>query len=137
MGSRLVVSIKHNNIRIAAIYYHWGAFNYSASNIVNGIAKHVEKNRHLDDEAMRLSLIRYCESNGGGLRGKQVDWDYATAAYPQETFEKDKVHRNYGLITMTQDGFDSFDWWSEGDASIDYNDDDATIHVNVPLFPDL
>lgn len=50
--------------------------------------------------------------------------------YPNETF-KDDINRNYGLIAITDDGMGELEYWSEGDLTIDF--DEETVYNEVMI----
>lgn len=124
MGQRLVITIKQNNEDLAAIYYHWSGYTYSAlletKKVINCIYNH-------DDETIpefQLRLVKFVEENGGGIRGDQYELEYIQNMYPNEKFNTDKYSRNNGLIALSKKGIKELQDWSEGDVII-YLDDDT------------
>lgn len=131
MGMRLVVTIKNGDKRLCNIYYHWGAYTYSAllqtKKIVDCIYNHVDET---EDEFL-LRLIHFVEQDGGGIaQGKDSrEWKYITKKYPHEKFKEEGIGRNDGLICLSNDGMDDSQSWSEGDLEIDL--EEYTIHNYV------
>ena len=131
MGQRLVVTVNQYGEDIAKIYYHWSAYSLSAlqeaRDIINVL--YDEENEIKD---LKLRLIRFCEQNGGGIRGGENsdEWKYITKLYPNETFKKDNISRNYGLIALSQDGMEDFQGWSEGDVYIELDENRVINYVN-------
>ena len=122
MGQRLVVTIQNEGRDIAAIYYHWSAYTYSAlyetRNIINCIYNHMDET----EEQMLLKLIRFLEDEGGCIRGSEEEHEYIQSLYPNEIF-KDEGSRNDGLIALSEDGIRDLQGWSEGDVFIQLDND--------------
>lgn len=56
-----------------------------------------------------------------------MEWIFATEKrsrkkYPNETF-KDDINRNYGLIAITDGDMEELEYWSEGDLTIDFDEE--------------
>ena len=131
MGQRLVVTVTNCGENIAKIYYHWSAYSLSALEEAKDII-----NALYDDECkendIRLRLIRFCEQNGGGIKGgKDSDeWKYISQLYPNEVFKEDNISRNYGLIALSESGMENLQDWSEGDVYIEMDNDRIINYVN-------
>lgn len=74
------------------------------------------------ESELLLRLIRFCESNGGGIDGTPPEMEYIKKLYPNETFKED-VHRSYGLIALSEKGMEQMQYWSEGDITIDLDNE--------------
>lgn len=131
MGQRLVLTVTQNGEDIAKIYYHWSAYSISAlqeaKNIIDVLYDDTNKIKDL-----KLRLIKFLEQNGGGIDGGEgsSEWKYIKQLYPKETFKKDGISRNQGLIALSEDGMESMQSWSEGDVYIDLDTDMVTNYVN-------
>lgn len=123
MGQRLVVTIKHDSKDIAKIYYHWSAYTMSAlyktKELVNFIYNRIDETK--DD--MLLRLIHFCYANGGGIRGDDYEFKYITNLYPGASFKDSGYSRNNGLIALSERGMSELQGWSEGDVTIDIDED--------------
>ena len=123
MGQRLVISIEKNEREIAKIYYHWSAYTYSAlvetRKVINCIYNHKDET----EKEMLLRLIRFCEKNGGGIKGDEKEFEYIKTMYPDESFKTENYSRNEGLIALSADGMTDLQRWSEGDVYINLDDD--------------
>ena len=123
MGQRLVVTIETNEKEIAKIYYHWSAYTYCAlyetRNIIDCIYSHKDES----EKDMLLNLIRFCENNGGGIRGTEEEFKYIQSIYPDETFVTENYSRNNGLIALSEAGMKDLQNWSEGDVLINIDTD--------------
>lgn len=134
MGQRLVVTIHAFNEDIAKIYYHWSAYSISAlmkaRDIINGV-------EYMESESVRdlqLKLIRFVESEGGCIDGVKREQDAVQSMFPNEKFIKEGS-RNNGLIALTPEGMEDIEFWSEGDLTIDFDDD--TIYNTVFYLTDI
>lgn len=125
MGQRLVVEIRDDNERgisvtIAAIYYHWSAYSVEA---LRETARLIDVIQDEDNpiKDMRLRLIHYIESVGGGIDGGEnsEEWEYIKKLYPDETFKSKNISRNEGLIAVSERGIRDIKSWSEGNVVID------------------
>ena len=131
MGQRLVITVNQYGEDIAKIYYHWSAYSISAlqetRDVINVL--YDEENEVKD---LRLRLIRYCEMNGGGIDGGEnsKEWERITKMYPSETFKKNNISRNCGLIALSEEGMDSIQTWSEGDIYINLDENEVVNFVN-------
>lgn len=131
MGQRLVITINQYGEDIAKLYYHWSAYSLSAlqeaRDVINVL--YDDENKIKD---LRLRLIRFCEQNGGGIRGGEGsdEWKYITQLYPNEIFKKENISRNSGLIALSQDGMEDFQGWSEGDIYIELDEGRVINYVN-------
>ena len=123
MGQRLIVSLTKNNRDIAKIYYHWSAYTVSAlwetQKIVNCIYNHKDET----EKELQLRLIRFCEENGGGIRGDDMEFAYIRNRFPGENFKTDGYSRNDGLIAISESGMQGLQYWSEGDVIINLDED--------------
>lgn len=127
MGQRLVVhilkDINDSDTEICNIYYHWSAYTLDAFDKVIQIADYCKQN-NLSEKSISdivLSLIRFCESNGGGLSEDEIE--YASSRYPDEIFKKDNVSRNDGLLAFTDEAMNLSNEFSNGDIYYSVIDD--------------
>lgn len=129
MGQRLVVTIEKNEKAIAKIYYHWSAYTYSAlletKKVINCIYNHKDES----EKEMLLRLIRFCEDNGGGIKGDTEEFEYIKNIYPNEIFKTENYSRNEGLIALSEKGMADLQRWSEGDVNINLDDDSVEFGV--------
>ena len=135
MGQRLVVSIKRNlgdEKSLCKIYYHWSGYTSSAleetSLIINHL-NHFDNIEKVPDKKIQLSLIRFCESNGGGIDGGE-NFDFVEKYFPDEIFKKEGYSRNNGLIAISDKDQEDMQGWSEGDVVIGINDRKVSFHVD-------
>ena len=131
MGQRLVVTVEKDNKAICNIYYHWGAYTFSAllhtRDIINCIYNHNDET----ERELLLRLIHFCESQGGGIangRGGE-EWEYIKNLYPNETFEPENISRNNGLISLSEKEIAHSQAWSEGDVYINLDTDQVDFCV--------
>lgn len=129
MGQRLVVTINHLGKDLAKIYYHWSAYTYSAlletKKIIDCIYDHEDET----EKELQLRLIRFCENNGGGIRGTKDEFKYIQDMYPNETFKTENYSRNEGLIALSKQGMIDLQSWSEGDVYINIDEDQVNFCV--------
>lgn len=123
MGQRLVITIKNKERELAAIYYHWSAYTYSAlcrtQDVIDCLYNHEDET----EQEMLLRLIKFLEENGGGIRGATEEYDYIRMMYPNETFKTENYSRNCGLIALSPKGITDLQYWSEGDVHIHLDTD--------------
>ena len=131
MGQRLVISIETKGEPIARLYYHWSAYTVSAlyetQQVVNCIYNHKDETI----KELQLRLIRFCEKNGGGIRGDDEEFKYIQNMFPNETFRTDDYSRNRGLIALSERGMGELQNWSEGDVIINLDEDEINFGVYV------
>ena len=129
MGQRLVISIETKGEPIARLYYHWSAYTVSAlyetQQVVNCIYNHKDETI----KELQLRLIRFCEQNGGGIRGNDEEFKYIQNMFPNETFITDDYSRNRGLIAISEKGMEELQYWSEGDVIINLDEDEINFGV--------
>ena len=134
MGQRLVITINKNDKDICKLYYHWSAYSFSAlketQDVVNCIFNHEDET----ESELLLRLIRFCEANGGGIDGVKEELEYIQSLYPNEVFKKDGYSRSYGLIALSERGMEQMQDWSEGDVTI--NLDEEKIYNGVFCYYD-
>lgn len=130
MGQRLVVTVRQNQENIARIYYHWSAYTLSALTEANMLISGCILNDESPIEDMRLRLIHYLESQGGGIDGglENEEGKFICSMYPDDTFSGNS-NRNCGLIAISEKGMEDLQLWSEGDLTIDI--DNQTINNKV------
>jgi hypothetical protein len=129
MGQRLVVTIKKGDRKLCNIYYHWSAYTYSAlletKKIINCIYNHKDE----AESELLLRLIRFCEENGGGIRGVKDEFAYIQSLYPNEIFVTENYSRSEGLIALSEKGMRDLQSWSEGDVYINLDTDEVDFCV--------
>jgi len=137
MGQRLVVTIHNKGRDIAKIYYHWSAYSVSALKEVDEILNCIYDGEDESESEMLLRLIRFCENNGGGIDGVPAEIAYIKKLYPGEEFKED-VHRSYGLIALSEGGMAQMQYWSEGDITIDLDEEriDNTVYWSYDSIDD-
>lgn len=123
MGQRLVITIEKNEKPLAKIYYHWSAYTYSALLETRKVIRCIYNHKDETEKEMLLRLIRFCEANGGGIKGAETEFDYICKMYPNETFKTENYSRNEGLIALSKEGMGDLQYWSEGDVYIKLDDD--------------
>ena len=129
MGQILVVTIKNNVKDLAKIYYHWSAYTVSALCEAGKLVQYIYNHEDESEEKLKLRLIRFCEENGGGIRGDDYEFEYIQKIYPNEKFKKEGYSRNDGLIALSESGMEDLQGWSEGDIIINLDDDEITNNV--------
>lgn len=124
MGQRLVCTVQLEGQDICKLYFHWSAYTISAlceaQKIVNCIYNHDDETK----EELQLRLIRFCYDNGGGIDGNDYEFDYIQNLYPGEEFRRDGYSRNCGLIAISEKGMEELQGWSEGDITINIDEDE-------------
>lgn len=115
MGQRLVVEVKGFGETICTVYYHWDAYTMST---LYDAKKFIDLN--LQDcktkEEVILKVIRFCESDGGGVCNTSMD--DAKKMFPNERF-RGNADGNYGLVDISEEGMDWSLSWAEGNLLID------------------
>lgn len=129
MGQRLVVSIESMGECLAKIYYHWSAYTVSALYETQKIVDCIYNKKDETKEELLLRLIRFCEANGGGIDGNEDEFNYIQGLYPNQTFKKDGYSRNNGLIALSKNGMEDLQGWSEGDVTINIDEDEINFGV--------
>lgn len=123
MGQRLVVFVGEGNkaeTAKAAIYFHWSGYERYAVPLTAKIAHALSEVEDVDNFSSVVErLLRWVLDNGGGVRGFQHDVEAIQKIVPSYDPSKDFGDRNYGLLTITPDGIDSFWSWSEYSMYID------------------
>ena len=123
MGQRLVCTIAKGEREIAKIYYHWSAYTLSALYETQKIVDCIYDHNDETEKQLQLRLIRFCEENGGGIRGDDAEFEYIQNMYPNLEFKKDGYSRNNGLIAISESGMEDLQSWSEGDVIINIDED--------------
>jgi len=123
MGQRLIISIDVMGETIAKLYYHWSAYTTSALYETQKVVECIYNHEDETVKELQLRLIRFCERNGGGIRGDEAEFKYIQSMFPNETFKKDDYSRSYGLIALSKKGMQELQDWSEGDVTIDVDED--------------
>ena len=126
MGQRLVITIHAFDEDIAKIYYHCSAYTTSALQEAKDLIYNVNWFNTTSKDELILRITRQLENCGGGVNIR--DREAFKKKYPNETF-KDDINRNYGLIAITDDGMGELEYWSEGDLTIDF--DEETVYNEV------
>lgn len=129
MGQRLVISIETMGEPIAKIYYHWSAYTVSALYETQQVVKCIYNHEDESKKELQLRLIRFCEENGGGIRGDDHELKYIQNMFPNETFKSEDYSRNRGLIAISENGMEELQYWSEGDVIINIDDDEINFGV--------
>ena len=129
MGQRLVVTVETNEKNLCNIYYHWSAYTYSALLHTKEIIDCIYNHKDETEEELLLRLIRFCERNGGGIRGTEDEFKYIQSLYPNETFVTENYSRNDGLIALSKKGMADLQSWSEGDVFINLDTDQVDFCV--------
>lgn len=129
MGQRLTITIENDNQEnIATLYYHWSAYTIDALFTVSEMVPTLRQIKGMSLDEARLTLIRYAEEAGGGIDGgfDSDEWKYIQAKYPNESFKKEDISRNCGLIAISEEGQEDLLSWSEGDVYVNID----TEHVD-------
>nr|DAG49268.1 MAG TPA: hypothetical protein [Caudoviricetes sp.] len=133
MGQRLVITIHAFNEDIAKIYYHWSAYTTSAFQEAKDIIDNVNWFDTTSKDELILRITRRLEKCGGGVNIR--DREAFKKKYPNETF-KDDINRNYGLIAITKDSMEELEYWSEGDLTIDFDEEKVYNEVMITYVSD-
>lgn len=133
MGQRLVITIHAFNEDIAKIYYHWSAYTTSALQEAKDIIDNVNWFDITSKDELILRITRQLEKCGGGVSIR--DREAFKKKYPNETFEDD-INRNYGLIAITENGMEELEYWSEGDLTIDFDEEKVYNEVMITYVSD-
>ena len=129
MGQRLVCTIKTNKKTLCNIYFHWSAYTYSALLETKKIIDCIYNHKYETEKELLLRLIRFCEENGGGIRGTEDEFEYIQNLYPNQTFKTDDYSRDYGLIALSEQGMADLQSWSECDVYINIDTDEVDFCV--------
>ena len=129
MGQRLIISIETMGEPVAKLYYHWSAYTVSALYETKKVVDCIYNHEDESVKELQLRLIRFCEQNGGGIRGDDYEFEYIRNVFPNETFKTDNYSRSYGLIAISEKGMDELQSWSEGDVIINLDEDDINFGV--------
>ena len=140
MGQRLVITIENNNKNLAKIYYHWSAYTSSAFGELLKIMPTIQKwqAEKLDNNALRLALIRFLEENGGGIDGgvNSDEGEYIKKIFPGEEFSA-SPNRSEGLIAISEKGMEDMQSWSEGDITIHVDTNHISFYVYGGLYDSI
>ena len=134
MGQRLVVSIKRNlgdEKSLCKLYYHWSGYTIPSMEETLYIINHLKSIKNIEkvsDKEIQLSLIRFCEINGGGIDNSDID--YIKKLFPNESFIKKGYSRDNGLIAISDKIQKDMQNWSEGDVEIGINDRKVSFRVD-------
>lgn len=129
MGQRLVITLEQNDKAVAAIYYHWSAYTYSALEETKSV---IDCIYNKEDEPINMTLLRliqHLEANGGGIRGNDEEFAYIKSLYPNAEFKTDGYSRNNGIIALSPQGITDLRGWSEGDVYINLDTDQVDFCV--------
>ena len=129
MGQRLICTIKTNEKTLCNIYFHWSAYTYSALLETKKIIDCIYNHKYETEKELMLRLIRFCEENGGGIRGTEDEFEYIQNLYPNQTFKTDDYSRNDGLIALSEKGMADLQSWSECDVYINIDTDEVDFCV--------
>lgn len=129
MGQRLVCTIETNEKTLCNIYFHWSAYTYSALLETKKIIDCIYNHKYETEKELLLRLIRFCEENGGGIRGTEDEFEYIQNLYPNQTFKTDDYSRDYGLIALSEQGMADLQSWSECDVYINIDTDEVDFCV--------
>jgi len=129
MGQRLIISIETMGESIAKLYYHWSAYTASALDETKKVVDYIYNHNDETIKELQLRLVRFCETNGGGIRGDEAEFEYVQNMFPNETFKTEGYSRNYGLIALSENGMADLQSWSEGDVIINLDDDEINFGV--------
>lgn len=122
MGQRLVISVyesKEDGTPVAALYYHWGAYTWSALDWTRQLVEYMDNNEWNDQKELALHVIRFAELSGGCIDGGKgsEEWKKIAELYPDEVF-KETGSRNDGLVVLTEDGIAGLYGWASGEVRI-------------------
>ena len=127
MGERLVLDIILDDECILNFYYHWDAFTLTALKRIKSILEVIGDDR--DKRSIQYKLIRYCESEGGGIthydtvlkdyEDEYYEYDLISNLWPDEVFEKENIDRSNGLVSISKQGYEDSHSWEDGSAVID------------------
>jgi hypothetical protein len=129
MGQRLVITLEQNDKAVAAIYYHWSAYTYSALQETKRVIDCIYNKENETLDRMLLRLIHHLEDNGGGIRGSDEEFEYIKSLYPNAEFKTEGYSRNDGIIALSQQGMTDLRSWSEGDVYINLDTDQVDFCV--------
>ena len=119
MGQRLVITIAddHNNpTQKCCIYYHWSSYFAPAIYETTKVCLAILEAEKSNSDVL-LTVERMLEEKNGGIRGTDIDIEYAQKLYPGCEFKKGD--RNEGIMTFTEEGIESYMSWAEGSVYID------------------
>lgn len=129
MGQRLVITLEQNDKAVAAIYYHWSAYTYSALQETKDVINCIYNGERETIDKTLLRIIRHLEASGGGIRGVDDEFKYIKSLYPGEEFKTDGYSRNNGIIALSSKGIADLRSWSEGDVYINLDTDQVDFCV--------
>lgn len=73
----------------------------------------------ITEKDFQLVLIRYCEDRGGGIMAKDGELEHVSKMFPGQSFKREGVNRNDGIIALSATYMGFLQSWSEGDIVID------------------
>lgn len=126
MGQRLVITIHAFDEDIAKIYYHWSAYTMCALNVAQDIVENVDWESCTSKDELILKITKHIEKSGGGV--DYSDRNAFAEKYPNEKFN-DAPSRNDGLIAITSHGMGELQYWSEGDLTINFDEQTVQNYV--------
>ena len=129
MGQRLIISIEKDGMPISKLYFHWSAYTVSALDETKKVVDCIYNHEDETVKELQLRLIRFCEQNGGGIRGDDYEFEYIRNAFPGEVFKTNDYSRNNGLIAISEKGMEELQFWSEGDVIINLDEDEINFGV--------
>lgn len=119
MGQRLVITVRKEKKDIAKIYYHWSGYSDSALEETKALLKEIDTKEE-NIKKLQLSIIRACESMGGGIDGGagSKEFSYVRNIFPNVNFKGDP-NRNFGLVALSENDMEEIQRWSEENIVID------------------
>lgn len=134
MGQRLVITIRRGENVIANAYYHWSAYSQSALALTKSALEKLAEIKSSQTFRASDRMLAYLLLHATGARighgnleelnkqdaEKRDELEYLLAEYQNS---KDTLDRNKGLIGLYPDAIKDLQSWSEGDVSIDLEDE--------------
>lgn len=119
MGQRLVITVRKEQKDIAKIYFHWSGYSESALEETRSLLKDIDTKEE-NIKKLQLSIIRACESMGGGIDGGagSKEFSYVCNIFPNVNF-KGGPNRNFGLVALSENGMEEMQCWVDGNIVID------------------
>ena len=119
MGQRLVITVRKEQKDIAKIYFHWSGYSDSALEKTKALLKEIDTKEE-NIKKLQLSIIRACESMGGGIDGGagSEEFSYVCNMFQNVNFKEDP-DRDFGLVALSENDMKEMQCWIDGNIVID------------------
>lgn len=139
MGQRLVINCIRDGERFATLYFHWSAYTDSAyevgRKIVSGLLERgYSKDMTKEETILMLEKILREDSHGldyldktvthGGVDQTEAEIAaFEALGLSKEEMDAENISRSDGLISITEQGMRDSEFWGEGFAVLDFDNE--------------